>query len=126
MIHFDKKLCAQAKQIIKAKDYVDMANDLADIDNQLNVLQIFPTPEAIIISAKDLDKKLHSKYPIIDVLLKVGNTVSNTFNLLPQQYLSINDELKSYLTQDYFGILCHSLIKGKTINSVEKFIEHVD
>ncbi len=126
MIHFDKKLCAHAKQIIKAKDYVDMAKDLADIENQQNALQVFPTPEAIIISAIDLDKKLHNKYPIIDALLKVGNTVSNTFNLPPQQYLSINDELQSYLTQDYFGILCHSLIKEKTINSVEEFIDHVD
>jgi len=126
MIHFDKILCAQAKQIIKAKDYVDMANDLADIENQLKALLVFPAPQAIIISAKDLDKKLHNKYPIIDALLKVGNTVSNTFSLPPQQYLSINDELQSYLTQDYFGILCHSLMKEKTINSVEEFIDHMD
>ena len=63
MIHFDKQLCAEAEQIIKVKDKFDLIKDLNDIKVHLNALETYPLPETIILSANNLDKKLHNKYP---------------------------------------------------------------
>lgn len=125
MIYFDKILCEEAKQIIDTKDYIDLVKDLSDIDEHLNVLNINPT-HAVIISAKNLDAHLLGKYPIITKLLEVGNKMSTQSPKSKNKFQTLAESLKSNLTQDYFGILCHVLIKKDIIKTVEQFIDHVD
>ena len=126
MIHFDKQLCEEAEQIIKVKDKFDLTKDLNDIKVHLNLLEIYPSTKTVILSVHNLDKRLHNKYPIIDVLLSAGSQMANLLHISSQQSLTVNDSLKSNLTQDYFGILCHALIKEEIIKTVEQFIDHVD
>lgn len=126
MIHFKTELKDKAFELIKIKDNVDLANDLAEIDKHLIALKTYPLNEEVLYSAQCLDKELHNKYPIIDVLLNSGSKMAVVLGIPARQYYSESEALQSYLTQDTFGILCHSLLKGQVIDSAEAFIEHVD
>lgn len=126
MIHFKTDLKDKAVELIKTKDNLDLANDLIEIDKHLNALKTHPINEAVLFSAQNLNKELHEKYPIIDVLLNAGSEMATVLRIPARQYYSKSEALQSALTQDIFGILCHSLLKEQVIDSAEAFIDHVD
>lgn len=76
MIHFNKNFCRQAENIIETKDDVDVAIDFANVLSHLSALNTNPSYE-VIKSSFELDKSLHSKYPIIDILLDLGSKISS-------------------------------------------------
>lgn len=126
MIHFKTELKDKAFEVIKSKDDVDLANDLIEIDKHLNALKTQPLNELVLFSAQNFDKELHKKYPIIDVLLNAGSKMATVLKIPARPYCSDSEALQSALTQDTFGILCHSLLKEQVIDSAETFIDHVD
>lgn len=126
MIHFKTELKYKAFELIKAKDNVDLANDLVKIDKHLIALKTYPLNEVVLSSAQSVDKELHNKYPIIDVLLNAGSKTATALGIPPRQHYSECEALQSYLTQDIFGILCHLLLKEQVIDSAETFIDHID
>ncbi len=121
MIQFDKNLVEEAlKTVHEAHELSDVLNDLNRINDALSTV----TSADNLIKAKMLDDELRSKYPTINKMLIVANrfpvtTVSSrsTFNELPEY---------ANLKQDYFGILCHVLLKKQITTSIEQFIENVD
>lgn len=126
MIHFKTELKDTAFELVKTKDNLDLANDLIDIEKHLNALKMDPFNKAILFSAQSLDKKLHKKYPTIDVLLNAGSKMATVLGIPSCKYYTESEKLQSYLKQDTFGILCHSLLKEQVIDSAEAFIDHVD
>lgn len=118
------KSLKQAENIIETKDDVDVAKDFANVLSHLSALNNNPSYEVIKLSF-ELDKSLHSKYPIIDKLLDLGSKLSSA-KKGESQALSDAEAAKSNLTQDYFGILCDTLIKKEIITSANQFIDHVD
>lgn len=126
MIHFKTELKDKAFELIKAKDNVDLANDLIEIDKHIFALKTYSFNELVLSSAQSLDKELHKKHPIIDTLLNAGSKMATFLGISASQYYSESEALQSNLTQDIFGILCHSLLKEQIIDSAEAFIDRVD
>ena len=126
MIHFKTELKDKAFELIKTKDALELVNDLVEIDKHLVALRTYPLNTSVLISAQNLDKDLHKKYPIIDVLLNAGSKMATVLGIPTRQYYTESEALQSNLTQDTFGILCHSLLKEQVIDSAEAFIDYVD
>ena len=123
MIYFKQDLKDVAMELIKARDNVDLLNDISEISNKISALESYPALEAVLFSAQELDNWMQVKYPIIQNLLNAGNKLANVFNMPPHQYSSEADRLKEYLKQDVYGILCHTLIKEHIIKTVDEFID---
>lgn len=117
--HFNKNLYIKALQIIKdADDLNDVAIDLKRIE-QLFSMEL--TSEVMGI-AKLLDNKLRHKYPTINIMINIANSV-------PVRNTSSTDcEYKplEFLKTDYYGIICDTLLKNRIISSTEEFIEGRD
>lgn len=71
-----------------------------------------------------MDNELRNKYQIIDYLIAMANILPKS-NVTLQNRLTISSE-RFNLEQDYYGILCHVLLKKNIITSVNQFIEKID
>ena len=123
MMHFKPELKDIALELIKTKDNIDLFNDISELSNKITALKTYPTLENVLITAQELDNRMQVKYPMIETLLNAGNKLANVFNMPTHQYSSKAECLIEYLKQDMYGILCHALIKGKIIETVEQFID---
>lgn len=114
--HFNKELCAKALKIIhEASDLHDVAMDLKKIDQLFSMrLTLEVMQEAI-----SFDMKLRLKYPTIDKMINIANSfpACNTFLTDYEQ-----DPLE-FLKQDYYGIICDTVLKKGLASSIEEFIE---
>lgn len=117
--HFNKNLYVKALQIIKdADDLHDIAIDLKRIE-QLFSIEL--TPE-VMETAKMLDNKLRYKYPTINTMINIANSV-------PVRNTSSTEceyQPLEFLKQDYFGIICDTALKKGFASSIEEFIERRD
>ena len=121
MIHFDNNLVKEAFKIAhEAHELSDVANDL----NRINALLSTIATMEVLYEAQRLDYELRKKYPTIDKML----AIANNYPIAMVASQSNTQELPEYanLKQDYFGILCHVLLKKKITTSIEQFIEKVD
>lgn len=120
MVYFYKALVQEALKIIEKKQELsDIFNDINRIDFALSMGKNTEN----LIKAKMLDIELRRKYPTINAMLAISNSLSD--NCLPAMQ---SNELPEYanLKQDYFGILCEVLLKNHIISSMEQFFESVN
>ena len=76
--------------------------------------------------AKELNDTLRKKYPVINNMLNIANRLPRVKSSPPASTgVSETDEYEC-LRQDYYGILCHTLLKKKLIEAIEEFIERVE
>ena len=121
MIHFYSTIVNRALEIVKeAHDSADVLLDLNQIEQAKANLYY-----GGVFAADQLDQKLRRKYPTIDKMLALANT------MLPpspqvSKIRSDEDRLMSNLTQDYFGILCDTAVKKGLTQSIKDCIESVD
>ena len=123
MIHFYSTIQSKTLEIIKeAHDCIDIFLDLNRIEQaEANLYN----PYVGVSAADQLDRELRRKYPTIDKMLDLANT------LLPPspQVSSIRseeDRALSNLNQDYCGILCDTAVKKGLARSIKDCIESVD
>lgn len=122
MIYFNQDLAKEALKIAyEAHELSDVLNDL----NRINAtLSSVPSVENLV-KAKMFDDELRSKYPTIDKMIALANSLS-VYPVVNSQRVS--NDLPEYanLKQDYFGILCDVLMKKQVTTSIEQFVEKVD
>lgn len=101
-------------------DLFDVLNDLKSIEY---VIYEVKSIENLQIARK-LDKDLREKYPIINQMIAIANSFYNASinSSTSPQPIDAFENLK----QDYYGILCDTLLKKQITNSIEQFIEKVD
>ena len=123
MIHFYSTIQNRTLEIIKeAHDCADVFRDLNRIEQVgANVYTVYGGVSA----AKQLDHELRQKYPTIDKMLDLANT------MLPPSPQASNirseeDRAISNLNQDYCGILCDTAVKKGLAKSIKDCIESVD
>ena len=123
MIHFYSTIQSKTLEIIKeAHDCADVLLDLNRIEQaEANLYN----PYIGVSAADQLDRELRRKYPTIDKMLDLANT------LLPPSPQASNirseeDRALSNLNQDYCGILCDTAVKKGLARSIKDCIESVD
>lgn len=116
-IHFkDDVKVATWKAINEAHDCADVANDLIRIQR---IIAIGTDEDAL-----HLDLELRRKYPVIDTMLQIANSLP----VQPSQCAAAaagESPSKANLRQDYYGILCHIAVKKGIKKSIEDCIDHV-
>lgn len=116
---FNKELCAKALKIIHE------SSDLHDVAMNLNKINYFlslnPTFE-VRLKAEAFNIELRQKYPTIDKMLNIANSIFVS-NEASTNY--IQDPLE-FLKQDYYGIICDTVLKKGLASSIEEFIESRD
>ena len=124
-MYFKPELKDLALELIKAKDNIELLDDINELSNKITALETCPMRD-VLLSALKLDGQMRRKYPIIGKLLNAGNKLATVFKMPPHQYSTEAERLIEYIRQDMYGILCHALIKEKVIEKVEQFIDHAD
>lgn len=117
-IHFKADMeTATLKAIKEAHDCTEVANDLLRIQR---IIANGTDEEAV-----HLDLELRRKYPIIDTMLQIANSLP----MQPSQRtaaVSVESPSKANLWQDYYGILCDTAVKKNIKKSIEDCIDHVE
>ena len=134
-IHFYKALVAESlKAIQESHELSDVSKDIDNILHHMEQVRLANLMQENDVNlriwklqqARDLNAAMRKKYPVIDNMLDIAN------KLIPKRNStgvgSTTSETQEYklLEQDYYGILCHVLLKKKITESVEEFIEKVD
>lgn len=121
MLYFNQDLYKKALEIVKEMhDLSDVANDLKTIE----FVWYAGRDAANIQRAKKLNRDLREKYPTIDEMMAIGNSLPKAPANPLAQYQP-PDELE-FLRQDYCGILCDTLMKKQITTSIEEFIDKAD
>lgn len=122
MIHFYDSIIAKTLEtIMEAYDCADILCDLNRIEQTKANVNMYGDVSA----AHQLDEELRGKYPMIDVMLNIANT------MLPPsprgaKVSSESEVATSALTQDYYGILCDTALKKEIVQGMKQFIKSVD
>ena len=107
---------ATLKVIKEAHDCAEIANDLIRIQR---IIAIGTDEDAL-----HLDLELRQKYPVIDTMLQIANSLP----VQPSQCAAAaagESPNKANLRQDYYGILCDTAVKKGIKKSIEDCIDHV-
>ncbi len=118
MIHFDKNLIRHAEQLHDVKEYMDIFNDLARIEQTLKSFDIK--------EAQKLDNELREKYPAITKMLASVDSLPKINGNKNFSSFTTQATVFDNLVQDKFGIYTHILLKSNYIKNVEDFIAYVD
>lgn len=118
MIHFNKNLIRHAEQLHDVKEYMDIFNDLARIEQTLNISDIE--------KAQKLDNELRGKYPTITKMLAIADSLPKINGSKNVSSFTTQATVFDNLVQDKFGIYTHILLKSNYIKNVEDFITYVD
>ena len=124
MIHFHEELVAMATEAIKdAADLADVQTDMLKIADAQNRIQQFGD----IFAARRIDAELRKKYPIIDEMLALANTICPPIQQAPMSanHMDVAPE-ESALQQDRYGIICHVALKKGICQSIKQFIKSVN
>lgn len=119
MIYFSKNVVAEVLKTIKEnRDCADVANDLIKISNMIHDVQTgFHLEEA-----RQLNEVLRLKYPAIDQMLRVAQTLNPC---VPSQHGIATSVEAECLQQDYYGILYDTAMKKSLIAGIQDYIESV-
>ena len=121
-LYFHESLVKQAESIVReTRDLFDAATDMGKIQQAVNNIYGLNGKQ----NARLLDIELQQKYQIIGQMFAVANTIANILpNFAPSSsYEPLEVE---NLRQDYYGILCHVLLKKSVIKSIEQFIQKIE
>lgn len=125
MITFYDGLFAKTLEIMKeAHDCVDILCDLDRIGQaKANVYSY-----GGVFAADQLDRELRQKYPTIDVMLNIANSMRTNPLLPPQsgQNRTMEETAIDNLQQDYCGILCDAAVKTGVKKSIKDCITDVN
>lgn len=122
MIHFYDSIVRQIEDYIKdAHDCADIYNDLMQIQEEIARIE----HSGDYRGAWQLDQKLRQKYPAIETMLSLANTLSS-LNAQEQRQYSEQSVAVEHLKQDYFGILYDTALKKELIHSAKEFIKSVN
>ncbi len=122
MIYFNKDLIRSVLDLAKeAHDCADVLKDLDRINDAIANIQNYDG----LGQARELDKELRDKYPCIDVMLGVAQTMSSGFSGQAQSSSYSLPEI-SKLNQDYHGIICGTAVKKGIVHEIKDMIERVD
>ncbi len=122
MIYFNKDLIKSVLDLAKeAHDCADVLKDLDRINDAIANIQNYDG----FGQARELDKELRDKYPCIDVMLGVAQTMSSGFSGQAQSSSYSLLEI-SNLNQDYHGIICGTAVKKGIVHEIKDMIERVD
>ena len=133
-IYFHKNLTEKAlKALEESHELSDLSRDLQKVQWQMeqvaysNLSQIYDNFERFqrLQQAKELNNELRKKYPVINNLLNIANRLPRVQSSSPASSSASETDEYECLRQDYYGILCHTLLKKKLIEAIEEFIEQV-
>lgn len=117
-IYFAEGLHVNVLQIIKeSHDCIDIARDLEAIQNTIH--------NGSDNDAVRLDDYLRKKYPIIDIMLDIADSIQARPSCGNSNATS-QSPYKAMLEQDCCGILCHTAIKKGLKPDLKACIDHVD
>ena len=125
MITFYDGLFAKTLEIMKeAHDCADVLRDLGRIEQAKASAYSYGG----VFAADQLDRELREKYPMIDVMLDIANTMRSS-PLLPSQpgrNRTMEEAVIDNLQQDYCGILCDTAVKKGVKQSIKDCITSVE
>ncbi len=127
MIHFIAAIQSKTLEIVKeAHDCADVLHDLERIGQAKANVYSFGG----IFAANQLDQELRRKYPTIDLMLNIADTM-RTNPLLPSSpqachARSAEEAAIDNLQQDYCGILCDTAVKKGLTHELKECIKSVD
>ena len=134
-IYFYKNLIGEAlKTIAESHEFFDISSDLENVRQQMELVRasnlVWENDNCKkfvkLQQARDLNEAIRKKYPVIDNMLDIAD------RLLPDRppYAPNGgaSETREYslLEQDYYGILCHVLLKKGIAEEIEECIEKVE
>lgn len=123
MIHFFSTIQNSALEIIEeARDCTDVLRDLNQIEQAKANLS---TGYGSVFAANQLDRELRQKYPTIDMMLDIANTMLPPSSQVSRIRSEV-DQAIANLNQDYCGILCDTAVKKGLAKSIKDCIESVD
>lgn len=134
-IHFRKSLVDEATKMIKeSQELLDVSHDLEKVFNQMEQVEYSTLvsmndtneQQRRLQQARELDKALRQKYPMIDDLLNAADKISKSLSSTTRPVNDYEPDEYRNLMQDYYGILCDTLIKKQITKTIEEFIEKVD
>ena len=118
-IHFVSDLESSTLKVLKdAKDCADIVKDLG----RINYTITYGSEQ----DACSLDREMLQKYPAIDVILQVVNTLQTapmSSYFAPAKSVP---SAKSNLQQDYWVIICDAAIKKGIKKSIKDCIDHIE
>lgn len=117
-------MVAKVTEAIKdATDLADVRADLQKIIDAQNGIQQFGDT----VTAYKLNAKLRQKYPIIDEMFALVNTICGPAQ---QSFVSANQtetaQAVSALQQVRCGILCHVVLKKGICKNIKQFIKSIN
>lgn len=119
MIHFYDELVAKTLQSIKESyDFADVLNDLIRINQAIANVNLHGN----WMAAYHLDQELRQKYPCIDKMVDVANSMLTPAPQAKRMY-SASEAVISNLNQDYYGIICDAALKKQLVRSIKEFIK---
>lgn len=123
MIYFVSTIQSQTFEIIKeARDCADVLRDLNQIEQaKANLSSGYGT----VLAANQLDRELRQKYPTIDMMLNIANTMRPPSPQVSRIQAEV-DKTIANLNQDYCGILCDTAVKKGLAHSIKDCIKSVD
>lgn len=123
MIHFSSAIQNRALEIIKeGYDCADVLRDLNRIEQAKT--NLYTIGEGVSAADK-LDRELRQKYPAIDKMLELANTMRLPSPQTPKIRAEEEQAIVN-LNQDYWGILCDTTVKKGLAKGIKDCIEFVD
>ena len=117
-IYFTEGLFDKVLHIIKeSHDCIDVANDLKAIQDTVC--------NGSDLDAETLDTYLRKKYPIIDTMLDIANSIQARPSC-GNSNATLQSPYKAMLKQDRCGILCHTAIEKGLKQDLKSCIDHVE
>lgn len=132
-IYFYNNLVMEALKALKdSHELLDVSQDLEEVQRQMEQIKY---SSLILISnderyrklqqARELTGVLREKYPTINQMLNIANKFPQPQSSYFTPVSVSETEEYENLRQDYYGILCNTLLKKELIRTIDQFIERV-
>ena len=134
-IYFHKNLVEEAlKALRESPELSDISNELKIVWQQMKQVKysnlVLESDNNIkmqkLQQAKELNGIIRQKYPVIDNMLAVADLLFQKRPVSRRSVGAVETNEYKCLEQDYYGILCHVLLKKRNIENIKEFIEKVD
>lgn len=134
-IRFHKTLADRALEAIKeAHDLSDVREDLDRVRQEMEKVsysRIIMEPDnneklKSLLHARALDDELRRKYPTINQLLFIADKLPKRPSASAIVAAATETSEFTSLEQDYYGILCDTLLRKEITSSIEEFIDRVE
>lgn len=123
-IYFKEDIVHSTLEIIKtAHDCADELNDIHRIEQAIFNVNYYGD----VATAEHLDAELRNKYPCIDNMLNIADSMPIQPSTTPKSGSSKSSSaiIKSRLEQDKYGIICGAAVKKGIVKRIEHCIKEV-